>query len=261
MSSTLGCIGMAVDDVDALDALVARLLPDARVVARAAGLQARRWIDPSGASVTMTLQQQDAAGDDDGEDGGVLVDLVPSYVDAAGAGGVRVGVLVPHGATLAADLVDAEGETITRVACDLAQSIVAEVSAPRDARITALGLQVTVHDDADAFARSDESILGTPEPGEAPKRFATESLLSYGLFGDPDTAEPRAFLSGTVLASVSHRTEVEQEFHAVRISTVGGTMTLCLAAEEHPEPPTPGTVVAGICYLVLDVPGLWAQSG
>jgi hypothetical protein len=252
MSSTLGCIGMAVDDVDALDALVGRLLPDARVVARAADLHARRWVDPSGASVTMTLRQE---GDD--EEAGVLVDLVPSYVDAAGAAGVRLGRLVPHGATLAADLVDADGETVTRLACDLAQSIVAEVEEARDARITALGLQVGVHADAAAFARSDDSILGTPEPGETPKRFATESLLSYGLFGDAETAEPRAFLSGTVLSVASHRTEVEQDFHAVRISTVGGTMTLCLAADDHPEPPQPGSIVAGVCYLVLDVPGLW----
>jgi hypothetical protein len=258
MSSTLGCIGMAVDDVDALDALVGRLLPDARVVARAADLQARRWTDPSGASLTLTLQAQDGA---DADEAGVLVDLVPSYVDAAGAGGVRLGRLVPHGPTLAADLVDADGQLVTRVACDLAQSIVAEVSEPRDARITALGLEVAVHEDADAFARSDDSVLGTPEPGEAPQRLATESLVSYGLFGEPDTAEPRAFVSGTVLAAVSQESTVGQRFHAVRVSTVGGTMTVCLAADEHPEPPPVGSVVAGTCYLVLDVPGLWPQTG
>ena len=253
MSSTLGCIGMAVDDEDALDALVARLLPDARVVADAGDLRARRWIDPSGASFTMTVRLQD--GDDES---GVLVDFVPSYVDSVGAAGVRVGVLTGHGQTLAADLVDADGETVTRIACDLAQSIAGELTDVHDGRITALGLDVTVHADAAAFAASDASILGTPEPGETPKRFATESLLSYGLFGDPDTAEPTAFLSGTVLSSVSHTTtELDQGFHAVRISTVGGTMTLCLATTDHPDPPAPGRILSGFCYLVLDVPELW----
>lgn len=253
MSSTLGCIGLAVDDVDALDALVGRLLPEARVVAQSGDLRARRWIDPSGASLTMTLRQPE--GDDDS---GVLVDLVPSYVDSVGAAGVRVGALTGHGATLAADLVDADGETVTRIACDLAQSIVAEVTEPREARITALGLQVSVHADAAAFAASDESILGTPEPGETPKRFATDSTLSYGLFNDPEEAEPTAFLSGTVLDAVSHVTgALDQGFHAVRIRTVGGTLTVCLAADEHPEVPQPGQVLSGVCYLVLDVPGLW----
>ncbi len=253
MSSTLGCIGLAVDDADVLDALVGRLLPDARVVASSGDLRARRWTDPTGASLTMTVRQQD--GDDDS---GVLVDLVPSYVDSVGAAGVRVGALVGHGRTLAADLVDAAGQTVTRIACDLAQSIVAEVTEPRDARITALGLQVVVHADAEAFAASDESLLGTPEPGQEATRFATESLLAYGLFGDPDTAEPTAFVSGTVLSVTSHvSTELEQGFHAVRVSTVGGSVTVCLATAEHPEPPEPGAVVSGICFLVLDVPDLW----
>ncbi len=145
MSSTLGCIGLAVNDMDTLDELVGRVLPDAEVVAEAGGLQARRWVDPSGASLTMTVRQQ-------GDDGGVLVDLVPSYVGPAGAGpGVRVGVLTPHGQTLAADLVDAQGETLTRIACDLAQSLVAEVAEPRPAHLIALGLDVSVHADEAAF--------------------------------------------------------------------------------------------------------------
>lgn len=252
MSSTLGCIGLAIDDATSLDALVERLLPDARVVAQSGDLRARRWIDVSGASLTMTVRQ--AAGDDEN---GVLVDLVPSYVDSVGAAGVRVGSLTGHGQTLAAELVDAAGGSVTRIACDLAQSIVTEITEPRDARITALGLQVSVHADAAAFAASDESILGTPQRDETPTRFATESLLAYGLFGDPDVAEPTAFVSGTVLGVASlTNTELEQDFHAARISTLGGTITVCLAAHEHPEAPRVGNVVSGVCFLVLDVPGL-----
>lgn len=244
MSSTLGCIGLAVNDMDTLDELVGRVLPDAEVVAEAGGLQARRWVDPSGASLTMTVRQQ-------GDDGGVLVDLVPSYVGPAGAGpGVRVGVLTPHGQTLAADLVDAQGETLTRIACDLAQSLVAEVAEPRPAHLIALGLDVSVHADEAAFTASDAD------------NFATGAVLAYGLFSDPEAeaakdVEPTAYVSGTVLAVTSHSTELDQGFHAVDITTGAGTLTLCLAAEEHPTTPQPGNIVAGVCYLVLDVPGLW----
>ena len=259
MSSTLGCIGLAVDDVDVLDDLVARRLPDAAVIARAGDPQARRWSDPSGASITMTVRQE-------GQDGGVLVDLVPSYVvpdgesgrESGSEPGVVLGVLTGHGRTLAADLVDADGETLTRVACDLAQSLVADVTEPRPAHVTALGLDVTVHEDDAAFAASDASTMGTPAPGEAAHKYAAGAVLSYGLFGDPDTAEPTAYVSGTVLRVTSHVTaELEQGFHAARVATVGGTFTVCLAASEHPDAPQPGSVVAGTCYLVLDVPGLW----
>ena len=184
MSSTLGCIGLAVNDMDTLDELVGRVLPGADVVAEAGGLQARRWVDPSGASLTMTVRQQ-------GDDGGVLVDLVPSYVGPAGAGpGVRVGLLTPHGQTLAADLVDAEGETLARIACDLAQSLIAEIAEPRPAHVTALGLDVSVHADEAAYAASDAGVLGTPAPGEPAHRFATGAVLAYGLFSDPDP-DPR----------------------------------------------------------------------
>ncbi len=251
MSSTLGCIGLDVADVDVLDALVGRLIPDAEVIAESGDLQARRWIDSTGASLTMTLRAS-------GEDGGILVDLVPSYVEPSRAAGVRVGALVAFGPTLAADLVDERGETLTRVACDLAQSIVAEVHDARDARLTALGIDVTVHADAAAFEASDASLLGTADAGDESTRFATESLLSYGLFADPEKADPTAFVSGTVLAATTHvNGELEQSFHAVRLRTVCGEIALCLAATDHPDAPEVDTVISGICYLVLDVPDLW----
>ncbi|MGA8845432.1 MAG: hypothetical protein WB471_02335, partial [Nocardioides sp.] len=202
-------------------------------------LQARRWVDPSGASITMTVRQQ-------GEDGGVLVDLVPSYAAPAGAQpGVRVGVLVGHGQTLAADLVDLAGHTVTRIACDLAQSIVAEVSETRPAHLTALGVEVSVHLDAAAYLASGDT---------AP---ATGEVLAYGLLGEPDAATPTAHLSGTVAAVSSHETALGQGFHAVCLDTAVGELTLCLATADHPTAPELGNVVAGVCYLVLDVPDLW----
>ncbi len=254
MSSTLGCIGLSVDDAESLDALVGRLLPAAEVVAQAGELEARRWTDPSGASLTMTVRRS-------GDEEGLLVDLVPSYVAPTGSGaahdGVRLGALVGHGDTLAADLVDADGTRVLRIACDLAQSIVTEVSEPRPAHLTALGLDLTVHADAAAFAESDESILSTPGVGQTPVRFATESLLAYGLAEDVTKAQPTAFVSGTVL-SVSSQTcsETGQGFHTARLRSSAGHVTVCLALSDHPDPPRLGNVLSGVCYLVLDVPGL-----
>ena len=242
MSSTLGCLGLAMQDEAQLDALIQRLLPDAPVIAEHEGYEARRWTDASGASLTMTVRD------------GVLVDLVPSYVAQVGA---RLAGLAGNGSCVSVDVLE-DGQTVTRLACDLAQSLVGVAPAEVDAAVTVLGLDVTVHADAAAFAASDASILGDPAPGEDVHRFATESVLSYGLFGTGDVIEPVAFVSGTVLSSRSLvNTETEQRFHAARIRTVGFTATVCLDADEHPVGPEPGAIIAGTGYLVVDVPTLW----
>lgn len=245
MSSTLGCLGLPMDDEAQLDALIQRLLPDAPVIAEHEGYEARRWTDTSGASLTMTVRD------------GVLMDLVPSYVAQVGA---RLGRLSANGSCVTADVLE-DGRPATRIACELAQSLIAVAPAEVDASVTALGIDVTVHADATAFACSDASLLGGSggtTPGEEPARFDAESVLAYGLFGNGDIIEPLAVVCGTVLSSRSFvNAETEQRFHTARIRTVGFTATVCLDAHDHPTAPAPGNVVAGICYLVVDVPTLW----
>lgn len=242
MSSTLGCIGLGVTDETILATLIDRLLADATLVAEDEGLTAMRWRDPSGASITVTVRGEE------------LLDLVPSYVAQVG---VRLGGLAPYGSYVCADVLE-HGETVTRIACDLAQSLISEAPAEVDASVTALGVEVTLHADETAFAASDASILGERVEGADPTRYASESLLPYGLFGEPEDAEPFAFLSGTVLTAATHTNGATgQDFHAVRVRTVGFTATMCLDAAEHPTLPEPGNVIAGTCYLVLDVPTLW----
>lgn len=242
MSSTLGCIGLGVSDETILATLIDRLLLDATLVAEDQGLTALRWRDPSGASLTLTVRGEE------------LLDLVPSYIAQMG---VRLGGLAPYGGYVSADVLEA-GETVTRVACDLAQSLISEAPAEVDASVTALGVEVSVHADDAAFAASDASVVGERVEGTEPTRCAPESLLPYGLFGEPQDAEPFAFLSGTVLSAATHTNGATgQVFHAVRVRTVGLTATVCLDALEHPTLPEPGNVVAGVCYLVLDVPTLW----
>ena len=65
-------------------------------------------------------------------------------------------------------------------------------------------------------------------------------------------------LAGVVLAAETHTHEVTgQVFHTARVRTVGFEATVCLPGSEHAEPPAPGNVVAGSCYLVVDAPTLW----
>jgi hypothetical protein len=245
MASTLACIGLDVDSLETLNLHLATM--PSQVVGRIGGIESVRYADESGARVVVAV---------DGE--GDTIDLVPSYDAQPGALLTAVG---PLGPVVQADVVDDAGEVLTRLAVDLEQHrhLTGVVTSQARASVVALGLEMSVHADDAAFAASDASILGTPEPDEAPTRFAAESLVSYGLFRGTGDPEPTAFLAGTVLACETRTHGVTgQVFHAARVRTVGFEATVCLSGAEHPVAPAPGSVVAGTCYLVVDIPTLWS---
>lgn len=243
-SSTLACLGLGVADEDELDQLVTRLLPDSSTVSRYDDMLAQRWTDPGGASLTMVVRE------------GSLVDLVPSVARPLPT---RLRGLAAHGRYASADVLDADGGTATRLCCDLAQGLLRTVPGRVEGTITALGVDVAVHADAAAFGQSGASRLersGDRDDGghDPPTRLTPESLLPYGLFGDPADASPTAFVAGTVVAAQTRTTETTgARFHLARARVVGTELWICLDASEHPDPPPPGAVVAGTCYLVADV--------
>ncbi|MFB9311528.1 hypothetical protein [Nocardioides plantarum] len=244
MASTLACIGLDVDSLETLNLHLAAM--PSQVVGRIGGVESVRYSDESGSRVVVAV---------DGE--GDTVDLVPSYDGRPGALLTEVG---PLGPVVQADAVDETGEVLTRLAVDLEQRrhLTGIVTSQARASVVALGLEMGVHADAAAFATSDASILGTPEPGEDPTRFAAESFVSYGLFRGAEDPEPTAFLAGTVLAADTRTHGVTgQVFHVARVRTVGFEATVCLPGSEHPVAPEPGNVVAGACYLVVDIASLW----
>ena len=137
----------------------------------------------------------------------------------------------------------------------------APVSGP--ARITALGVDVRIYPDADAFAASPGSQLGTSgDSGEDPPphyrehgwtwppRLGAESFISYGVFDPPDQARPHARLSGTVLRAGPRVCALTgQPFTVATVSTAGFAADVCLAASEHPDPPAPGSIISGTVSL------------
>lgn len=243
MASTLACIGLAVDSLETLNEHLSGMTTT--VAGRIDGVESVRYDDPSGARVVVAVDPE-----------GQTLDLVPSYDARPGAFLARVG---PLGSVVQADVVDDSGETLTRLAVDLEQHrhLGGVVSGPVRASVLALGVEMTIHAGAEAFAASDASLLGGAEPGEETRRWAAESFVSYGLFGDGER-EPTAFLAGTVLdADTQAHGVTGQVFHIARVRTVGFEATVCLAASDHPTAPVAGDVVAGSCYLVVDVPTLW----
>lgn len=244
MPSTLACIGLDVADLETLNAHLEAM--PAEVAGRVAGVESVRYADASGARVVVAV-------DEDGD----TLDLVPSY---DGRPGALLADLGPLGTVVTADVLDDDNEVVTRLAVDLEQHrhLSTVVPGPLRASVVAMGIEVSVHADAAAFGASDDSLLGEPVAGARPTRLAPESLIPYGLSDDADAAQPTAFLAGTVLDTAT-RTHgaTGQDFHVARVRTAGFDATVCLAASAHPTAPDPGNVVAGSCYLVVDVPTLW----
>jgi len=256
LSSTLACVGLGVSGPGDFEDLLARTLPLAVPVGEGPGYEYHRWTDESGARLTIRARD----GDPDY--------AVPSF---AGVPGARLsGIAAVTGYVASADVLGTDDEVSTRLLCELEQSPFLEIDpVSGDAAVTAFGVDVRVYVDEAAYEASDDSMLdpakkheprpeNLPEFMKWPLRKATESFVSYGLFGDPARAEPYAMLSGTVLSAESGTvTLTGQTFHVARTVSAGMEVDVCLAATDHPEAPPVGGIVTGTVYLVASVDSLW----
>jgi hypothetical protein len=258
MVSNLDCIGLGVCDEAELDAMLARLLPSCALLGVAGDVEVRRWQDASGARLVIGLR------------GGEPFELVPSY---AGSVSARLGGLRPMTEdVLEADVVDEQGETLTRAALELEERRFLAGDGhpgPVPAVLVALGTEVSLHRDAGAFGRSASSLVGSRQGparrqghvrGAAgkPMRLAAESFLSYGLFGDPGAY---CRLHGTVVASdVRENGVTGREFFAALVRCAGFEVTLCTPREALAAPPEPGNVLGGTVFLVGSAPSIPASG-
>lgn len=262
MASNLECVGLGVSGGDGLSALLDEVLAQAELLGDVAGTSVRAWQDPSGARLVVSTH------------GRTVKDLLPSY---AGTPGARLaGLRAINDDVAVADVVDADGETLTRLAVEVEQRrLLAAAKKPvdADAAVVALGVGVTVHADDAAFAASDASLLDPDDAGGEPPahvieqgtpwplRMGPESFISYGLFGPPEQAEAYARLHGTVLSAQRRTVALTGgSFVVARVRTVGFEVDLCLAAADADELPQPGNIIGGTVFLVASVPALVATS-
>lgn len=248
MASTLACLGFDLVDEAGLDEVLATLT--AEPLGESDGLRLVRHVDrDSGARLLLAVDLADER----------PVDLVPSVAAEPGA---RLGGLVPFdgGPWLQADVMgDRPGErdtVLTRLLVDLEQGRLPATAAPLRASVVALGTDVALFADEAAYDHAERTA------GHDPLR-ESRAVISVGHLSAAagDSPTPSAWLAGVVLAAETRRNGATgQDFHVVRVETVGFIATLCLAATEHPEPPPVGGVVAGRCYLVADLPSLWPES-
>ena len=258
MTSTLGCIGLAVDGDEELEDLLARVLPQTVPIGSAAGVDVLRWQDPSGARIVL------------GVAGSALTWFSPSY---AGTPGARLeNVVAVNDDVVTASVVDEDGEVVAWLAAGLEQRLLLSPGVPASgsAAVVSLGVDVTAFPDADAYAASDASLVDPDsEPGDPapryvengwgwPPRYAAESFLSYAVFAEGPQANAYGRLAGTVLHTDTRQAAATgQRFHVARVRTADFHTDVCLAAAEHEHAPSPGEVLAGTVYLVvsMDVSG------
>ena len=258
MTSALACVGQSVRDGAELSSLVTRAWRTVHETGVYAGIHVGRWQDDSGATLILGWRS------------GELVDFVPAY--AAVSGGLLSECRLINDSVAVAKVVDAGGQQVTAMAFEAEQyrqlcALGRRVSGP--ARITALGVDVQVYPDADAFAASPGSQLDPsadpagPPPHDrgqgwpGPPRLAAESFISYGIFADPAQARPHARLSGTVLHAGRHVCALTgQPFTVAAVRTAGFEADVCLAGREHPDLPAPGAIISGTVVLsaVIDAP-------
>ena len=249
MASNLACLGLGVETEDEFTVLVDRALRQAVPIATAGEERLLRWQDPSGARLLFTM----------GAEG--IRRLTPSL--SADPGGHLTAVRKANEDVAIAD-VHQDGDTVTRLSIELEEiPLLGDGTYSGPANVVALGVAASVHEDAEAFGASDESILGDPDRKDEPRpenhpdghpwppRLAGESFMAYGMFGPADETTANAWLAGTVLRAERRTTQLtQQEFIVARVRTVGFEADVCLPGTAHLGAPGPGNVIAGEMFLV-----------
>jgi hypothetical protein len=233
-SSSLECLGLAPPDENLSD-LLAAVEPHIELVGRRGGVHLLRYEDPTGGRLTMAFTDESG-----------VIELIPSYAPAPVVDLRRLGALRDE--VVIASL-DEDGVEVGRLALDLVQwRDLPGHPVDRQVRVTAFGHAVQQYAD-------DAAYVASLPPGGIP--YGAESFVPLGLFGTGDERpSARAQLNGTVLETTTRTSRLTgQTFHACRVRSAGFEAAVLLSDTEHPAPPRPGSVLAGLVMLVGEVEG------
>lgn len=255
MASNLACIGLAVAGEEEIQSLLTQILPLAAPVGRRGSVEVVRWQDLSGARLVL------------GVHAGAVVDLLPSFA-ASPCAQLRSIEFVSDDVASAA-VMDEDGEQVTALTVEFEERrLLSAAPAVTEgvAGIVALGVDVEVFEDADAFGESPASLVDPDRADESPPahalesglawppRWGPESFFSFGVF-EQENPSAHARLSGTVLeADVRTVGLTGQRFVHAEVRTVGFNAHVCMPHVEGVAVPVPGNVISGVVFLAGVLP-------
>ncbi len=234
MATHLACIGLGTGSEQDFQRLVTEASKEAQQQEVIRGVRVRRWEDGSGAAAVL------------GWRGGQLISFMPAF---AATSEVRLANCHPvREPVVVADLQQRDGTPVTALAAELEQfrQLVA-VGHPVGgmAKIAAFGLSVKLHDDEKAFLAAPKG----PKDATRPADFEP-----FGAFAEPAKVQAHARLTGAVIMAERRISLLTGHPYTVAITrTDGFEVDLCLAGDEHPGVPRPGTIVTGIVSLSVSL--------
>jgi hypothetical protein len=234
-SSTLATIGLGTGSEDDFRRLVLEASKRAQQNDTIRNVRVQRWEDESGAAIVLAWR---AGRRDSPQPSPQLIGFLPAF---AALSEVRLTQCHPVREPITvANVVDTDGTHLTALAADLEQyrHLIA-VGHPVDgsARLTALGLDVQVHADEDAFHAAPKGPNDATDPAD---------FVPFGAFAEPAKAQPHARLTGTVVKAERRINRLTgQEFTVAITRTAGFDADVCLSAAEHPGLPAPGAIITG----------------
>jgi hypothetical protein len=241
-ASNFACIGLRVETDADYRWLLREVIGETKSVSGTNGSRLYNWQDPSGARLTFAIKNAS------------IMNLIPSF---AGNTSVAIGAVLPLGdGMFLADIVDDDGQILTRATLDVVDRQLFEDSARTDkpvgrTSLVALGVDVVIFDDAETFLTSPASLLERVVVDRgSPARWSHESFLSYGSFAS-DNREPSAMLNGTVLSAELRTVALTEEtFVAATVRTSGFEVDVCFPQSPNTPLPVPGNILGGTVYLV-----------
>lgn len=244
------CIGLPLDGGPAVAGFLQERWPLPGVETPDAGSFTARWSDPSGAKLTVSL---DAAGG---------MDVVPGF---EGRTAIRVGRVTAQPEaqdTVVADVVDADGETVTRFTAllDEMRFVASAPDEPVACVLTGLVRELRSYPDQAAFEDSADSWLGG-EPNDADGlRLGPQSFIPVGMFhGEP--WDPMALVTAVVVeAERKVNAASGAAFHAARVTTLDDVAVHLCWPEGFAPLPSPGDVVYAEAYLTASIPSLMPRK-
>lgn len=227
MASNFECIGMAFPDAEAFEEYLGALAQEAtRQLAPTSRWEHRRWVDPSGASVTFHLEN------------GNIDCLTPFFDPPDGLTRWRVRTSGAHLASCRhcsgadCDLLDEQGEMVTRAGVQWLNFAPYErwLRTERTYELEVVGFahEARFFDTPEQFEAAQSEAVGDAPvtPDGKPLRFAENAFLPTGMFASPDADfESSADVFGRVM-SVERRVNAGTggAFYRIRVEALPGLL-------------------------------------